>query len=467
MSAIPPDRQRRPAAVFNTSGGRVRPSRRPARPDAPRNRAPLVVAAVVAIGWAAFLSYLPVAAVLGLTQLAEPDGRVGAALRAGLAGWLLGHGVPLHTSAGPLGLFPLTLSLLAAWRLIRAGVHISRAIGAKHSGSLRQSLIVAATVGIGYGLLGGIAAILVSLDGVVRVPPIRAGVTLAVFGSVAALIGALRTTRAVDLLLDQIPPLLRDGLRVGATAAVLLLAAGAAAAGLAVAIGGGEASDMIGAYRTGVAGQAGLTLISLGYAPNAVVWAAAYLLGPGFSFGVGTAVRTSEVSLGTLPAVPLLAGLPSGPMDGVGAGLLAVPVLIGMIAGSLLTRRLLATASRRSSIGWGRPLIAAAIGGPVAGILLAAAAAVSGGPLGGGRLAQTGPDAGQTGVVTALVIAVGAMIGAAAICGLVCFPARRSTNRSVARGAVRGRAVEDERGAGINHNRTADDIWNATSAEDR
>ena len=166
-----------------------------------------------------------------------------------------------------------------------------------------------------------------------------------------------------------------------------MLSAGAAAAGLSLALGAGEASDILGAYRTGVAGQAGIILVCLAYAPNAAVWAAAYLLGPGFAVGVDTTVRTTEVTVGGLPAVPLVSGIPHGPVGGLGAALLAVPVVAGMLAGWLLARRLL----RRGEREWGGVLGAAALAGPVAGALLGAAAVASSGALGGGRLTTMGP----------------------------------------------------------------------------
>src|SRR4029453_10239862 len=103
---------------------------------------------------------------------------------------------------------------------------------------------------------------------------------------------------------------------------------------------GGRGADMRAAYRTGVAGQAGITLVSLAYGGNGAVWAAAYLLGPGFALGAGSTVRLTEVTVGPLPTVPLLSGLPNGPMGATGALLLAVPVLAAMVAGWLLTRRL-------------------------------------------------------------------------------------------------------------------------------
>ncbi|MFI7428651.1 DUF6350 family protein [Micromonospora sp. NPDC049836] len=420
MSPVTPDQPRRTADARPAD---ARPADRdgrgprvpaPRSGEAPRGRAPLPVAAGVAALWAAVTSWLPVALVLGLAQLSEDAGGLTGAARAGLAGWLLGHGVPLETSAGPLGLAPLALSALAVWRLTRAGVHVSRAIGARGGRSVRQALTVAVAVGIGYALLGVLAAVLVSAGGL-RVSPSRAGVTCAVVGTLAALVGAARTTGVSVLLAHRAAPALRNGVRTGLVAGLLLLGAGAGAAGLSVATGGGDAADMIGAYRTGVAGQAGITLVSLAYAPNATVWSASYLLGPGFAMGTDTAVRTSEVSVGALPAVPLLAGLPRGPVDGLGVGLLAVPVLAGMAAGWLLARRLLrAAGDGRTAPDWPPLLASAALAGPVAGLLLGAAAALSGGPLGGGRLAEIGPAPWLVAGVATLVVAAGALLGAAA-----------------------------------------------------
>ena len=98
----------------------------------------------------------------GLAQLSEDTGILPDAIRAGLAGWLLGHGVPLEHGPGPLGLAPLAVTALAAWRLTRAGVHVSpghrrpwRSIARGRHSPPRSA------VGIGYALLGGVAAVLV------------------------------------------------------------------------------------------------------------------------------------------------------------------------------------------------------------------------------------------------------------------------------------------------------------------
>jgi hypothetical protein len=410
-----------PSAVANRETVKLPQQRRPADRPGRSGRAPLLVAGGFATLWAALLSYLPVAAVIGLARTLEGSGGLGGAAKAGLAGWLLGHGVPLGTSIGSLSLAPLLLTLLILWRLNRAGLHVTRAIGARHSGSPRAALLVAGTVGLCYAVLGAVAALIVDGRGTAVSTP-RAAFDFFLIGVLGALVGSLRGTDALAALARRCPPALRHGLRTGVVAALLILAAGAVFAGLSVALGGGQAAETIAAYRTGVAGQAGITLVSLAYGANGAVWAAAYLLGPGFLLGAGAAVRLTEVTVGTLPSLPLLAGLPSGPMGAAGAALLAVPVLAGMFAGWLLTRRLARPRKTRpdqpvltaTAPAWTLVLGSALLAGPVAGLLLGALAWMSSGSLGNGRLATVGPMPWSVALVATLVVGISASVGAAA-----------------------------------------------------
>lgn len=407
-----------------SGGGRVRP-----------RRAPLVLAAGVATALAVLISAAPVVLALALAQVTAGGGSPIGVLRVGLAGWLLGHGVPLDTEAGRLELAPLGLAALAAWRVIRAGVHTTRGVRARHSGSPRRALAVAGAVGIWYGLFGGIAALVVGDGGAPAVSAARAVAQLTAFGLVFGLVGAAGTTGALDTVAARVPQVVRDGVRIGVVSALLLLGASAAAAGISLALGGGEASDVFAAYRTGVAGQAGITLVCLAYAPNSAVWAAAYLIGPGFSMGTDTIVRVTDVAVGSLPAIPLFAGLPAGPVGAAAMGLLGVPVAVGVAGGLLLSRRLTARLAaaqpvRRSragspagragepaptpSPGWPALLGGAVVAGPVAGALLGAAAFISAGSLGAGRLSQIGPVAWQVAAIGAGVVTLGAVIGVVA-----------------------------------------------------
>ncbi|MFF5085086.1 DUF6350 family protein [Actinoplanes sp. NPDC000266] len=408
------------------------PTQRRPPPERVR-RAPLPVAAGFATIWAALISYLPVAAVIGLARTLEGAGGLAGAAHAGLAGWMLGHGVPIGTSIGSLGLAPLLLTALILWRLERAGLHVTRAVGARRSGSTAGALSVAFAIALTYSLLGSLAALAVDGRGT-EVTPGRAAVNFFVLGGLAAFAGSVRGTGALARWAQRMPAVLRHGLRTGVLAALLILAAGAAVTGLAVAVGGGQAADMISAYNTGVAGQAGITLLSLAYGLNGVIWAAAYLLGPGFALGTGSVVRLTEVTVGPLPTLPLLAGLPNGPMGAVGALLLSIPVLAGLAAGWMLTLRAHREAEQapppevRRRPGSTRPralpkapdtpwsllLGAGLIAGPAAGIVLGVLADMSGGPLGDGRMATIGPDAGQVGLVATAVVGVSAAVGAAA-----------------------------------------------------
>jgi Family of unknown function (DUF6350) len=405
---------------------RVPSQRRP--PERP-GRAPLPVAAIFATLWAAVLSYLPVAAVIGMARTLEGQGGLGGAAHAGLAGWMLGHGVPIGTSIGSLALAPLLLTALIGWRLMCAGMHVTRAIGARRSGSIGEAVLVASAIGLIYSLLGSVVALAADSRGT-QMSPGRAALHFFVIGAVGALAGSLRGTDALSVLARKVPRALRHGLRTGVLAALFILAAGAACTGLAIAVGGGQAADTISAYRTGVAGQAGITLLSLAYGVNGAVWAAAYLLGPGFALGTGSVIRLTEVTAGPLPTLPLLAGLPAGPTGAAGIALLALPVLAGLAAGWLLTQRLgrgAAAAAARPVKGakagepskpaeapWSLVLGGGLLAGPVAGLILGLLSRFSGGSLGDGRLATIGPDPWSVGLVAMLVIAISAAIGASA-----------------------------------------------------
>jgi hypothetical protein len=397
---------------------RLPTQRRP--PQRPQSRAPLPVAAAFATLWAALLSYVPVAAVVGLARTLEGSGGLAGAAHAGLAGWMLGHGVPIGTSIGALGLAPLLLSMLIVWRLNRAGLHVTRAVGARRTGSTSRALSVAFAIALTYSLLGSILALVVDGKGT-EVTAGRAALNFFLIGLAGSLAGSLRGTDALSVWAGRLPGPLRHGVRTGVIAALFVLAAGAAVTGLSIALGGGQAADMISAYRTGVAGQAGITLVSLAYGVNGSVWAAAYLLGPGFALGTGSIVRLTEVTVGPLPTLPLLAGLPNGPMGAAGTLLLALPVLAGLAAGWLLTLRLTREGkeagekeTKPREVAWPLVLGSGLIAGPVAGIVLGLAAEFSGGPLGDDRMATIGPDPWQVGLLATAVLGVSAALGAAA-----------------------------------------------------
>jgi hypothetical protein len=199
---------------------------------------------------------------------------------------------------------------------------------------------------------------------------------------------------------------------VGAAGALASLAGtGALLAGMSLALHLHEAGVLERDLAPGVIGTLLLVLLQLGYLPNAVIWAIAFSLGPGFAFGAGTVVAPTGSALAQLPAFPMLAALPPGLHSAVPGWIeptvLAVPYLAGGLGGLLLVRAGPALSLEAAPV-WG--LACGAVSGGVLGLL----AAVSGGPLGDGRLAAVGPSAWQVGAVSALEIGVAAAVAAGA-----------------------------------------------------
>jgi uncharacterized protein DUF6350 len=368
-----------------------------------RRRAPLAVATIVATGWAALLSFAPI---LLLVALAGP-GSFLPLVRLASAGWLLAHGVPIETPGSRLALTPLAITVLVLWRTGRAGVHVARATGAHRARTAGPAVVAGASVGVAYGLLGIVAALVAGTPDV-SVSTWRAALTLTAVGGIPAIAAALRHSRAGNRLWRRTPPVLGDGLRAGALAAILMLAVGAGAAGLALALSGGRAAEVLGGFHAGVVGQAGVTLVCLAYLPNAAVWAMAYLIGPGFAIGVGTVVSPADTVVAPVPVVPLLAAVPAHPIAHLAPALIAAPVLACLASGWALVRW-----RGADHPGWRSLLSAAALGALVAGALVAIAAWASAGALGTGRLAEIGPAAGRVGLWATGLAAFGLLAGAA------------------------------------------------------
>jgi hypothetical protein len=377
------DVSNRPTVVLPGQRGFARP-RRPAG-----SRAPFAVIVAANTIWAALVSLLPVLVTVGMVTLAaSPRPEASSTLRYALAAWLLAHGVPLSLGGYPLGLVPLAISVLAVWRVVVAGRNSVRA-------SRVPVTVVACAIAAGYGLLGASAAVIAN-DRFVAVSVGRAAVTLAVVGGVGGYAGAYAGRGSARRAWVRLPAIIAESVRVGAIAALLVLAAGAIATGVSIACSGATAAQMLHNYHAGAGGQAGLVLICLIYAPNVAVWAAAYLAGPGFT-------------LAGVIQLPVFAGLPSRPVAGVWQLLLLVPVLAGAVAGLLVARR-----TRVASLAASRVAAVSIMAGPVAAVGLALAGYVAAGSLGTKLLAHTGEIGWQFPAVCGAAIALGALIGSAA-----------------------------------------------------
>ena len=137
---------------------------------------------------------------------------------------------------------------------------------------------------------------------------------------------------------DRLPGWLPTAGRAAGVALAGLTGSGAALLVAALVL---RFDDLATAYRT-IAPDAGaglgLSLLALGYLPNAVVAATSWLLGPGVLVGTATASPLATYG-GERSSFPLLAAFPAAPAPAWAATIFVVPVAVGVLTGLRCSRR--------------------------------------------------------------------------------------------------------------------------------
>jgi hypothetical protein len=217
--------------------------------------------------------------------------------------------------------------------------------------------------------------------------------------------------------ISSLAPTVRSGaasaLRAGTAAAALVLAVAAVILAALILLNFGTVIGLYEGLQAGALGGAALTIAQLAFLPDLVIWAASWLVGPGFAIGTGSSVSPIGTQLGPIPSLPLLGVLPQGSLA-LGFLGLVVPVLAGFFAAVVVRSRLPQPItgrpiSYRPSGSW---LVLTALGiGVVAGIELGLLAWASSGAAGPGRLHDVGPDPWLVGLVAAVEVAIAAVVG--------------------------------------------------------
>lgn len=362
----------------------------------------LAAAASVAVSAAGLIG---LGLALVVVQTLDPVGGQSVGDSAVLAGplWLLAQGAELTIASGPLVLAPLLLTLGVAWGLSQAGRGIVRLRGSLTTAQALQAAGVIAGVHL---LLTVLLALLVDSPGA-RVGLLRTTVGAAALAVVATGWGVGRESGLLEAALPPGPvrAVLR-GVLAGLLTALGLCTAVVAVALVSDAHGYGTLSGSLGGAGAGAVGLAGLALLLL---PNAAAAVLGLAAGPGFFVGSATLVSVHGVTLGAVPALPLLAALP----DTQAVPLIAfvsqvIPVVAGLVAG--------ATVGRWFGDEDGGSVVAG-LAGIVTGMLLGVVAGVltwlAGGSLGDGALAQVGAPPPATAIAVAAQCGIAAAVAAA------------------------------------------------------
>ncbi|PZR54953.1 hypothetical protein DNL40_00705 [Xylanimonas oleitrophica] len=347
----------------------------------------------------AVVMLLTVVAVLGAPGTGTADGLWEGASRVAGGLWLLGHGAPVVAGGITYTFVPLGIGALALFTTY---------VSAKRSALPSVGAVVAGT--LTYVALTGGGAAAGGLRGTDLVMAVVGGLVVGGTGMVVGVLAqpdAPRVGEVSERVFGVVPPVARLGVRAGALALALVTGVSALLVGGWTVAGRTTTDDVVATLAPGWIGGVVLALAQLAVVPNLVVWASAWLAGPGFAVGQGTSFAPGGVVDGPLPALPVLGALP-GP-HWTGGGLLwapAVVVLCGVVAGWFAWRRL-----EPSLVRW------TDVAQVVAGVAVTTAAGTAllqlwaGGAAGAGRLAQVGADP----LVTAGLVAAETVVGAAVV----------------------------------------------------
>jgi hypothetical protein len=377
-------------------------SRPAAEPDGQR---PVVIGAALAGGFAAGAVLVGCMALALAAWFSADQGTHGTtrdALRIGSDAWLLAHGAHLDVGVATITMVPLGLTVLCGYVCFRLGRWAALTSAAEDLRALGLAAVVMAAV---YGLVGIVVALLASTQGAQP----HLGLAFA-GGFVVALLGGgpglMTGAGHLPVLLDKVPETARAIAYAGAVAALAVFAAGGVLVAVSLLMDLGSAANVLSRLRADSSGGALYTLLVAGLAPNAALFGSSYLVGPGFAVGTGTVVSTSAVTLGPVPAFPLLAALPGdGPAPWWAMTLLAVPVLAGAVAGRLAARA-------HPTTGYDAAAIRGLAGGAAGGLLLGLAMAISGGAIGPGRMTDLGPGLLEPTIAAIVALGIGSALGA-------------------------------------------------------
>lgn len=345
--------------------------------------------------------------------------------RTAVDAWLLGHGVDIGVTLGRdaviavgieeagasfvLSLGAWGIGLVTCWLHWRSGRRIA------HQPPIDAAIAVVlgtATTGV-IGLLAAASA-----QHPNAAPNLAHAALFPALVALVGMLGAILATRGHDWLRAIAAALtleeqwlrpIRAALRAGLAGAVGVLGVGALLVGVGIFLRFTDGLLLLESLGVTAVGVIVVTLVQLAFAPVAIVWGAAWAIGPGFMIGRGSSVSPLDTSLGPVPAMPLLSAIDPDAQPWM-AMVVVLPVLAAVLVGVFARQSVLA-GSEREPVHWWELAIAAVGGGVLAGLLLGAAAMLTTGAIGPGRLDTTGPDAVLVAAWGALEVAVGLGIG--------------------------------------------------------
>jgi hypothetical protein len=303
--------------------------------------------------------------------------------------WLGVHQVPISIGGRELGVMPLLPVLLMVLGTART---TAQATSARASGLVIRWVVASALGGpllmaaIALAVIHDAASVLTELQ---TPSALRAFLSVLVVHAIGAAIGVGSQVGRRMLTASPLPDWLGDSLRAATAGVMALLGLSGVVTAGSLVVHWATMHELY-TITDSVFGQFSLTVLSVLYAPNVIVGTAAVAVGSSAHLGFAT-FSSFTVFGGDIPALPVLAAVPTPPLGPVWVALLIIGASSGVAVGQQCSRRAL-------------PLVPALAKLLVAAVFAALVMALLG-YAGGGRLGNfgdVGVDQGTFGIAVFL-----------------------------------------------------------------
>jgi Family of unknown function (DUF6350) len=253
--------------------------------------------------------------------------------------WLGVHQVPISIGGRELGVLPLLPVLLMVWGTARSSARAT----APNSSWLVVRWVIASALG-GPLLMAAIAlAVIHDASSVItelQTPSaLRAFTSVLVVHAIGAAIGVWSRVGRRALAASSLPAWLGDSLRAAAAGVLALVGLSGLVTAGSLVVHWATMQELYG-ITDSIFGQFSLTALSVLYAPNVIVGTSAVAVGSSAHLGFAT-FSSFTVFGGDVPALPILAAVPTPPLGPVWVALLIVGAAAGVAVGQQCARHAL------------------------------------------------------------------------------------------------------------------------------
>jgi hypothetical protein len=291
---------------------------------------------LVRVAFGPGLVALVIIAAVTLLQLLIANSDMTGALGAIASIWLGVHQVPISIGGRELGVMPLLPVLLMVWATARSSARAT----SPYSSWLVVRWVVASALG-GPLLLAAIAlAVIHDASSVItelETPSaLRAFASVLVVHAIGAAIGVWSRVGRRALAASPLPNWLGDSLRAAAAGVLALVGLSGLVTAASLVVHWATMQELYG-ITDSIFGQFSLTVLSVLYAPNVIVGTSAVAVGSSAHVGFAT-FSSFTVFGGDIPALPILAAVPTPPLGPVWVALLIVGATSGVAVGQQCAR---------------------------------------------------------------------------------------------------------------------------------